>query len=267
MGVLWGFNSLILPFFSTYSLRFIVSWWMAWADNIIWKSQCHLPLRSDYGAAGRQGAVSSLSKHQEWVYASWSPGQLQAQEKRRLIPLGHCLLLHMWSGNPDKTQWKQVFHYLWWIHRYIQSHQGLSSIWGSQMPASAFPTEWGKSWTQARRESLVLGLAFLSSILPECRNTSDPSSTTQRWVSSLEIKEQFNWINLDPLMNSRRGVAQLPEMGGQWHDRKINIYLDHCVLWSSCLFVFNYLLVNDREYENASFLTLLPTVVKPFDFC
>lgn len=56
-----------------------------------------------------------------------------------------------------------------------------------------------------------------------------------------------------------------------WQKNKHLFFPSHSVLFFSylhlCLFVLNYPLVTDKEYENSSFLTILPRVIKPFDLC
>ena len=155
-------------FFSASSLRFVVSWWMALADNVLWTYLWHLPRRSSYGAAGQQEATSSLSKHHG---ESMPPGLLVDSKPRRREAPAHLVTVFSYAcgQEPWLTTVKTRIHYLWSIHRCLSPtgncHQSevLSCL---TLPSPVLQSEESPGWgLGGNRQSQDLPLS-----VPFCQN-------------------------------------------------------------------------------------------------
>ena len=196
MAVLWGFISLMWFFFSACSWRFVVSWWMALADNVLWTYLWHLPRRSSYGAAGQQEATSSLSKHHvsQCLLASWSTqgsGEEKPQPTWSLSSPTHVV------REPWPTAVKTRIHYLWSIHRSLSPtgncHQSevLSRL---TLPSPLLPSEESPGWgLGGNRQSQDLPVSA-----PFCQNVVKQQGSIFHSTQLSIFLEDERTIHLDP---------------------------------------------------------------------
>lgn len=198
-------------FFSAYSLRFIVGWWMALADDVLWTYPRHLPRRPSDGAAGKQETASSLSKHHsESIFlVSWSTqgaGEEKPHPTWSLSPLTHVV------REPWPTAVQTRAHYLWSIYRCLSTarscHQSevLSCL---TLPSALLPSEESPGrGLGGNRQSQDLPLSA-----PFCQNVVKQQGSIfhSTQLSIFFGDERFSWVYPDPMMNSWRRAACLPD--------------------------------------------------------
>lgn len=265
-AVLWGFITLMWLFFSTYSLRFIVSWWMALADNVLWTYPWHLPRRPSCGAAGQQETTSSLSKHhgESKLLVFWSTqgaGEEKPHPTWSLSPPTHVV------RDPWPTTVQARTYYLWSIHRCLSPARNcpqpevLSCL---TLPSALLPSEESPGrglGGNCQSQDLPLSAPFCQNVVKQ-RGSIFHSTQLSIFFGDERTVQLSIPRSRDELLKKS---CMAPWHGGHWHDREINMFSLKPLWFAVFLFVSDYLSVIDREYENTSFLTFLSAGVKPFD--